>query len=49
MPPSRVLWFQLDALPPQAPLAEDWILETRPDGIWVLENHRTGERLEVAP
>jgi hypothetical protein len=46
--PGRVLWFQLDALPPGSKPASPWrLLSESPVGGWTLVNDRTGESLEV--
>ncbi len=48
-PPSGVLWFLLDDLPPSRPVPADWSLTLEGDGRWILENRKRGERLEVVP
>lgn len=46
--PGRVLWFQLDALPPRHTTSPPWRLQTHlPSGGWRLVNDRTGESLEA--
>jgi hypothetical protein len=47
-PPARVLWLQLDGLPPGR-VTSPWSLENRADGSWRLSNPRTGESLDAAP
>lgn len=50
-PPTRLIWFQVDDLPPRQPAAGNpWKLDVDAAGAWVLEDPRRGERLEaVAP
>lgn len=48
-PPSGVLWFLLDDLPPSRPVPADWSLTLEEGGRWILENQKRGERLEVVP
>jgi hypothetical protein len=45
--PKRVVWFQIDRLPPGTP-APPWSLERRSDGSWRLSNSRTGESVDAA-
>ena len=46
-PTLRVPWFQFRTLPPSAPVAEPWRLESHPaDGVWRLFQPRTGEAVE---
>jgi hypothetical protein len=44
--PGRVLWFQVDGVPPNQPEDSRWHRELQADGAWVLEDRRRGERLE---
>lgn len=45
-PPARLLWFQLpDALAGQT-LESSWKFQRNADDAWLLENLKTGERLE---
>lgn len=44
--PGRVLWFQIDRVPPSATGDSRWRREVQPDGSWVIEDVQRGERLE---
>jgi len=46
--PARLVWFQVDAFPPAMVEGAPWKQSVTPDGGWVLENARRGERLEAA-
>ena len=45
-PPSRVLWFVLNDAVRGKPVRAPWRWTAEEHGTWVLENQRTGERLE---
>ena len=46
--PARLVWFQVDAFPPSVESGSDWKRTVTPEGGWVLEESRRGERLEAA-
>jgi len=46
--PARLVWFQVDSFPPARVDGTRWSRTVTPDGGWVLEDVRRGERLEAA-